>query len=616
MSKGSVQAYDVVIDAEVMAPLRDGVRLATTIFRPALGGKPATGRFPVILERTPYDRRLPYFHLTGRFFARHGYVAAYQDVRGRGDSEGEFHYLYNPGTEGEDGFDTVEFLAAQDWSDGQVGTIGTSYSAAIQQALAVLKPPHLTTQFVVDTGWNYFTRMTRHNGAFTPGLVLPYVFRLAKNGREGRKDPQIRAALDEAFSQMVDWIRRYPIRKGASPLRLTPEYEDWLINVMTRGTYDEYWRNPAGSLEDWIDAYPDIPLFLMTSWYGHHPWANCLKYGELRRRLTKPIVLQIGTWEHKGLVDMIASTSSGEVDFGLEAAFTELNSLRLKWFDHWMKGCQTDILDDPPIRYFVMGGGTGRKNSEGRLRHGGAWRASAVWPPARTQILPYYLSPAGLLSTDRPAEVPPSKFRYDPADPVPTLGGNFSDPRVSGLFNCGAWDQRGRDDLVFCRDTLPLAQRADVLVFQTPPLESEVELTGPIVAKLWVSSTATDTDFTVKVLDVHPPNHDYPDGFAMNLVDSVLRLRFRNGFDREELMTPGEIYAVSIDVGPVSNRFMPGHRIRIDISSSNYPQFDPNTNTGEPLGRERSRQVAMQTVYHDLARASHVLLPVASLVPA
>ena len=610
-ARGSEQAYDVVVDAQVMLPLRDGVRLATTIFRPALGGKPAPGRFPVIVERTPYDRRLLYFHMTGQFFARHGYVLAYQDVRGRGDSEGEFHYLNKPATEAEDGYDTVEWLAAQAWSDGQVGTIGTSYSAAVQQALAVLKPPHLKTQFLVDTGWNYFTRMTRHNGAFTPGLVFPYVFRLAKNGREARQNPRVRAALETAFANIVDWIRRYPVRKGMSPLRLVPEYEDWLIDVMTRGTYEPYWQTPAGSLEDSIDDYPDIPLFLLSSWYGHHPWANCLKYGEFRRRLTKPIVLQIGTWEHKGLVDMIAATWAGEVDFGLEAAFCDLNSLRLKWFDHWMKGFRTDILDDPPIRYFVMGGGTGRKNAEGRMHHGGSWRTSAAWPPAGTRIVPYFFAPDGSLSTERQRDAPPSTFLYDPADPVPTLGGNFSDPRVVGLFNCGAWDQRGRAELIFCRDTLPLAQRTDVLVFQTPPLEHEVELTGPVVAKLWVSSSAPDTDFTVKLIDVYPSSGDYPDGFAMNLADSVLRLRFRNGFKHEEFLNPGEVYPIDIDVGPISNRFMPGHRIRVDISSSNYPQFDANTNTGEPLGRERNRQVATQAVYHDIARASHVLLPVA-----
>src|SRR5437588_5880509 len=261
-----------------MTPLRDGVRLATTVFRPALGGRAAPGRFPAILERRPYDRRLLYFHLTGHFFARHGYVVAFQDVRGRGDSEGEFHYLFKPATEAEDGYDTVEWLANLDGCDGQVGTIGISYTAAVQQALAVLKPPHLRAQFIVDTGWNYFSRMTRQGGAFTPGLVVPYVLRLARNGRQGRADAQIREALATAFSQTADWLRTYPPRRGTTPLRLTPEYEDWLFDVMTRGTYEDYWQTPAGSLQDFVDDYPDIPLYLLSSWYGHHPWANCLKY--------------------------------------------------------------------------------------------------------------------------------------------------------------------------------------------------------------------------------------------------------------------------------------------------------------------------------------------------
>lgn len=584
-SKGSEQSFDATVEDGVMIPLRDGVRLATTLYRPGHCGVPAHGRFPVILERTPYDRHLLYFHLTGLFFARHGYVVAYQDVRGRGDSEGEFHYLYQPATEGEDGYDTVEWLASQPWSDGQVATIGTSYSAAIQQALAVLKPPHLTTQFLVDTGWNYFSRMTRHNGAFTPGLVVPYVFRLARNGRNARRDPRVRAALDQAFQNIVDWIKAYPVKKGQSPLRFAPEYEDWLIDVSTRGAYEEFWRTPAGSLQDWIDDYPDIPLFLMSSWYGHHPWANCHKYGELRRRLTKPIVMQIGIWEHRGLVDMIASTWAGEVDFGNDAAFSDLNSLRLKWFDHWMKRCETDILDAPPVRYFLMGGGSGRQNPEGRMQHGGGWRAATEWPPSDIRLVPFHFESGGRLSTAVPSDSPPSRYLYDPADPVPTIGGNFSDPRVAGLFHCGAFDQRGRTDLMFCRDVLPLSQRADVLVFESEPITREVVLSGPVVARLFVSSSAPDTDFTVKIVDVHPPNPDYPDGFAMNLADSVLRMRFRDGFDREVMIEPGQIYKIEIDVGPVCNRFPPGHLIRVEISSSNYPQFDPNTNTGEPLGR-------------------------------
>jgi uncharacterized protein len=610
VERGSTQAYGALVEPEVMTPLRDGVQLATTIFRPALNGQAAPGRFPAILERTPYDRRLLYFHLTGQFFARHGYVVAFQDVRGRGDSGGEFHYLFEPATEAEDGYDTVEWLASLDGCDGQVGTIGISYTAAVQQALAVLKPPHLRTQFIVDTGWNYFARMTRQGGAFTPGLVVPYVLRLAANGRQGRADAQIRAALASAFSQTADWLRTYPPRRGATPLRLTPEYEDWLFDVMTRGTYEAYWRTPAGSLQEFVDDYPDIPLYLLSSWYGHHPWANCLKYAELRRRLTSPVVLQIGVWEHRGLVDMIASTWAGEVDFGLEAAFTELNSLRLKWFDHWLKGCPTDILDQPPVRYFVMGGGSGRRNAEGRMQHGGSWRLSSEWPPRSTRPCAYYLTAEGGLASEPGRDGPPSTYVYNPADPVPTLGGNFSDPRVPGLFNCGAWDQRGRTDLVFCRDALPLAQRSDVLVFQTPPLDADVEVTGPVVANLWVASSARDTDFTVKLIDVHPPNPDYPDGFCMNLVDSVLRMRFRNGFEHEEFMLPGEVYPISIEVGPTSNRFGRGHRLRVDVSSSSFPQFDANTNTAEPLGQERGKQVAWQSVYHDRLRPSHVLVSV------
>lgn len=609
---GSRQQYDVVVQNGVVVPARDGTPLATTLYRPALKGRPADGRFPALLERTPYSStgigRIE-AHLTGIFFARHGYVVAFQSVRGRGDSGGDFYYLYNKNDEGSDGYDAVEWLAAQDWSDGKVGTIGVSYAGATQQALAVRRPPHLVTQYIADTGWNYFLKMTRHGGAYPPGLNVPYIFRLAASGHEAREDPRAKQLLEEALKDSIEWIKRWPLRRGATPLRFAPSYENWFFDVATRGDYDDFWKNPGGNLQEYVNDYPDIPLFFLSSWYGHHPLGNFIKYHELKKRHRQPIKLVVGPWLHGP--NMGPQTHVGEVDFGPEAAIGDVNSLRLRWFDQWLKGYDTGIMDTPPIELFVMGGGTGRRNADGRMDHGGHWTVSEHLAPPSTRLTNYYLHLDGTLGPEQPAkDAAPSAYTFNPADPVPTVGGNFSDIRLPGIMYGGAYDQRGRRELAFCRDTLPLAQRPDVLVFQTEPLEREVEVTGPLVVHLWAASSAIDTDFTAKLIDVCPPNDDYPDGFAMNLADSILRARYRNGFERQDLLVPGQVYEFVIEPQPTSNRFMPGHRIRLDISSSNFPHFEVNRNTGEPLGRERRSLVAHQTIYHDAERPSHVVLPI------
>jgi len=302
---------------------------------------------------------------------------------------------------------------------------------------------------------------------------------------------------------------------------------------------------------------------------------------------------------------------AGEVDFGPEAALENVNDLRLRWCDQYLKDLDTGLEREPPVRIFVMGGGTGRRNLQGRLDHGGRWRDEQDWPPPDMQPTPYYFHGDGSLSTERPAEdAPPSGFTFNPADPVPTVGGNFPEKAIPGLLDGGGFDQRGRPDLILCQDTLPLAARRDVLVFRTPPLAEGIELTGPLMVRLWVSSSAVDTDFTAKLVDEYPPNPDYPEGFALNVADAIVRMRYRDSRERAELMEPGKVYEIRIDPQATSNHFARGHRIRVDISSSNFPHYDVNPNTGEPLGLERRSMVAHQTVYHDAIRASHIELPV------
>lgn len=264
---------------------------------------------------------------------------------------------------------------------------------------------------------------------------------------------------------------------------------------------------------------------------------------------------------------------------------------------------------EAPVRIFVMGGGDGRKTRDGRMHQGGRWRDETSWPVAGTRLVPYYLHAGGTLTPDRPPASRPTAYTFDPRRPVPTIGGNISSAGV--LMEPGGYDQRCDPRRFFgCEDNLPLAARNDVLVFETAPLGADTEVTGPLEVKLWVSSTAVDTDFTAKLIDVHPPNPDYPHGFALNLADSIVRMRYRHGLGRAVLLKPAEVVPATIVLYPTSNLFKAGHRIRLDLSSSNFPRFDVNPNTGEPLGRHRRWAVAENTVYHDPERPSHIVLPI------
>lgn len=605
--QGSSIAYDFQVVRDVAVAMRDGTKLSTDVYLPALDGKAVQGRWPVVVERTPYDKSRRVSHSqTGRFFARRGYAVVLQDVRGRWSSDGDFEFLRN---ESSDGYDTLTWIARQPWSNGKVGTIGYSYTAADQQSLAITDPPGLVTQQLFDGGYNYFTKTFRHRGACEYAIFLQYVLQMARQSKEAAANAEIRDALDRMWSNLGKWVRRLPLRRGESPLRLLPKYENWFFDMLTRSDYDAYWKDPSLNLEEAIDRYPDIPVFLETGWYGHHITATLTKYAEMRRRHRAPKKLLIGTWTH-GMEHFVESWA-GEVDFGHEAALENVNDLRLRWCDQYLKDLDTGLEREPPVRLFVMGGGTGRRNLQGRLDHGGRWRDEQDWPPPDMQPTPYYFHGDGSLSTERPAEdAPPSGFTFNPADPVPTVGGNFPEKAIPGLLDGGGFDQRGRPDLILCQDTLPLAARRDVLVFRTPPLAEGIELTGPLMVRLWVSSSAVDTDFTAKLVDEYPPNPDYPEGFALNVADAIVRMRYRDSRERAELMEPGKVYEIRIDPQATSNHFARGHRIRVDISSSNFPHYDVNPNTGEPLGLERRSMVAHQTVYHDAIRASHIELPV------
>ncbi len=600
--------YDVAVTKNVSVAMRDGVTLAADVYLPAKDGRAVEGRFPAILERTPYNKD----NSAGwaRWFASRGYVAVAQDVRGRYGSQGRWFPLRDDVA---DGYDTAAWIGAQRWSDGGIGTVGTSYPGGTQHALAISNPPYLKAMIPVDAMSNIGRYGVRHNGAFE---LRWFNWVLTLGNAAGTKDadaaalraaaePLAAPALVELGQMVREYARALPLRPGLTPLRFAPDYEAWLIEAMAHGEYDDFWKNHGSSVVDHLAEYKDIPVLHTTGWYDS--WgtqvAN-LNYVELRRTKKSLQMIYLGPWTHGGQTLSFA----GEAEFGPDAAL-DFNHIRLRWFDRWLKGVDNGIDREAPVRVFVMGGGDAHKTPEGRIFVGGAWRDEREWPLARTVYTPYYLREHGGLSPEGPAQTaPPIMYLFDPRDPVPTLGGNVSSE--GALMRRGAVDQRCRADIWLCKDTRPLSARNDVLVFQTPPLDRDLEVTGRLVVKLWASSDAPDTDFTAKLIDVYPPNRDFPAGVDLNVGDSIVRGRFRAGPGRAELLDPGHVYEFTIEMYPTSLVFKKGHRIRLDISSSNFPRFDVNPNTGEPLNGNRRWRIAANTVYLDATRPSRIVLPV------
>ncbi|MDA1190011.1 MAG: CocE/NonD family hydrolase [Chloroflexi bacterium] len=599
--EGSQQEYGVVWERNVMMPVRDGVKLATDIYYPATDGKRAGGKFPVVLERTPYDKQSAVNVTKGKYFARRGYVCVIQDVRGRFRSEGEWYPFAH---EAPDGFDCVEWLGTRSWSNGKVGTMGDSYCGSDQAALATMNPPHLSTMIVAVGAANYFHSSMRQNGALEQRFLI-YAIRMAVTSKEAEADPVLKAELEKAWTQNIRQIvDKFPLRAGTTVLRRVPSYEKWAIDILTHGEYDDYWKQRGYAPDEYYEEHADVPSLYLGGWYDTYPRNTTESFVELSRMKKSPQRLLMGPWTH-GQYEI---TNSGDADFGVDSHI-HYHDLKLAWFDHYMKGLHTEFADWEPVRIFTMGTGSGRRNYDGRVEFGGWWRSEKEWPLSGTKYTPYYLNTGGVLTTKKPAKsAAPSTFTFDPKNPVPTIGGSMS--AVEPIMVAGAFDQRGRADFHGCKDTMPLNTRKDVLTFQTDVLPQDVEATGPIEVRLWIASSAVDTDFTAKLIDVHPPTDDYPDGLAMNITDSIMRARYRNSWEKPELMEPGKTYELKFELFPTSMVFRKGHRIRADISSSNWPRFDVNPNTGEPLGVPQAMLVAQQTVFHDAERPSRVVLPI------
>lgn len=588
----------VLFQVDLMIPMRDGVRLAADVYRPARDGKAVEEKFPILLQRTPYDKKGARLVEQAEYFASHGYVVVLQDCRGRYRSEGTFTKYIG---EGQDGYDTVEWLAALPYGNGSVGMWGTSYASHVQANAAKLRPPHLKT-IVVNMGGIYdgWDHKVRNHGAFELQQLTWAFGQLAAE----TSDPLVKEMLRQ--ETVGDWLTSLPLRKGLNPLSAAPNFEDYILEMMTHADYDDYWKQLDVNWREYYEQTADIPMFHISGWYDSYCGGTIKNYLGLSSVKKGPVRLLIGPWTHGGNT----RSSAGEVEFGPDAALRDFSSgFHLRWFDRFLKGIQNGGREEPPVRIFVMGTGDGHRDSRGRLYHGGYWKTAGGWPLPRTRFTRYYFHAGGGLGTALPDEdAGTTTYTFDPRDPVPTLGGAFSS--TSPVFEPGAFDQREREGFFGSKAPyLPLKARRDVVVFQTTPLDAPVEIVGPVEIHLFASSTARDTDFTAKLIDVYPPTPDYPGGFEMNLTDGILRARYRSSPQKQELMEPGVVYEFVIEPFPTANRFKVGHRIRIDISSSNFPRFDVNPNTGEPLGMDRRIVAADNTVYHDRRHASYVLLP-------
>jgi uncharacterized protein len=596
---------DAIRQTDVMVAARDGILLATDVYRPGKGNAPTPERLPVLLHRTPYDKSDPATVAIAETLARHGYVVMVQDTRGRHHSQGIFEKYYS--FDAYDGYDAIEWAADQPYSNGKVGMYGTSYAAHTQADASKLAPPHLRALLLNMGGMsNAWDHSVRYDGAFEMGRQLTWAWSQAL---DDAKDPVVKGMLSK--EDVTAWYAALPIRKGLSPLSVAPNYEGYYLDEATQSDYGAHWDTLGMQWEKYYSQTSDVPMMHVGGWYDIYLRGTIENWRRLSALKRSPMRLVIGPWTHHGNT----ASYAGDVEFGAAAGIKDFDSnFHLHWFDSRLKGKNTGSFTQPPVRFFLMGTGDGHKDAAGRLYHGGEWRDAKEWPPAESRAATYYLHADGSLSVHAPVSSEPAgtAFQFDPSHPVPTIGGG-----VSKRLKDGAYDQRERPDMPGSRPPyLPLRSRSDVLVFQSEVLKEDTVLAGPVEVTLFAASNATDTDFTAKLLDVYPPSADFPGGFDMNLTDGIVRASYRDQVKSRQLLTPGQIYRIVIRPFDTANVVKKGHRIRLDVSSSNFPRFDVNPNTGEPLGLSRMMKVAENTIYHDAQHASAVrlhLLPAAAI---
>ncbi len=586
--------YRVTTEENVPMKTRDGITLYADIVRPD-----SDERFPALLSRTPYGK-------TGAtdpngpnsLYAQYGYVSITQDCRGRFASEGEYDTIFQ---EAADGYDAVEWAARLPCSNGRVGTTGQSYLGLTQYLIACNDPmpPSLQCMAPVSASADYHASWIYQTGGVSKwGWMVPYaIFKgLDTLKRQGRRDlmekmkeyveggelsgvRKTRWGLN-AFTPLTDeWYRHLPIKDWGELLKETAPY---MAEHIAHADDGEYWyRANVNHFAETIST----PMLHVTSWYdtfaegGPAAYQNISTKSDFAAARTGQRLI-IGPWGHLLPYTNPSSRGAGDIDFGPNALI-DLNETLLRWFDYWLKDVANGIMDESPVSVFTLG--------ENR------WQHMSDWPPPNMRQVRYFLHSGGeantlkgngTLSTVPPSQEQTDAFVYDPDNPVQSLGGN------NLTVDMGVQDQR------------PVEERNDVLVYTSEPIAQALEITGPVTVTLWASSSAIDTDFTAKLVDVHP------DGYAQNLLNGIIRARYRDSATTPQMMEAGKPYQFTLDLWATSNVFLPGHRIRLEISSSHFPEFDRNLNTGEAFGEGTQGVTARQTVFHQEDRASYVLLPV------
>jgi len=543
---------ELKIEFNRRVPMRDRTELSADIYRPV-----GEGKFPVILNRTPYTKAGGSTFKIAQYFTSHGYVYVAMDVRGRGDSDGTFEPYRH---DGQDGYDAIEWLAVQSWSTGKVGTIGGSYNGRIQWLTAIQQPPHLTAMIVLASPSDPFVEWPTGQPLpmdiswyhFTAGHVLQNM-------------------------EVVDWKKLY-------------EHLPLITMDEAMGRPNRFWKEEVehAKLDSWWEdlRYQNkydrvrVPVLNISGWYDDEQVGTPLNYIGVTTKGSPAIrnsqKLLVGPWPHA----INSTTKLGTVEFG-PTAVIDMNAYWLRWFDQWLKGSDSGFMKEPPVRIFVMGENV--------------WRDENEWPIARTQWTKYFLhsngqantlSGNGTLSSAEPASEPTDSYSYDPANPVKFI----TDPSFA---------QIGGPD-----DYREVEQRADVLVYTSDALTEDMEVCGPLRVHLSAASSARDTDFMAKLIDV------WPNGFAQRLNDGMVRARFREGMDKPSLIEPGRVYSYDLDLWNTCQLYQKGHRIRVEVSSSAFPKYDRNLNTGEALGQTTRMAVAQQKIYHDREHPSYVVLPI------
>jgi uncharacterized protein len=580
---GRSSRAEMTVELNVPVDMRDGTTTRADVYRPS---KKSGGRYPVILQRTPYDKSLgqaSYYAMRPLRAVSRGYAVVIQDVRGRFASDGKFYPFVQ---EMNDGYDSVEWCARQPWSSGRVGMWGPSYIGATQWLAAASAPPHLTCIAPFVTASNYYEEWFYRGGALQLAFVVAWILNsfasaeLLRVGKvkESEKLLDIMDHMDERAFGFIP-LKRLPYFKGNA------EYiYDWLKHT----EQDEYWERI--NLENYRSKIK-VPAFNIGGWYDIFLQGTLNNFVRMRGSGKTPNSreqqLIVGPWMHWGR-GLWLDKLVGEVDFGHKASnrMIDLEGILLDFYDRWMKGDRREgTRPKSPIKIFVMGENV--------------WREENEWPLARTRFADFFLHSEGSANTldgdgtlsERPPEDErPDRFVYDPLDPVPTVGGGLCCDVT--YTPAGPFDQS------------QVERRKDVLVYSTPRLKNPVEVTGPVLLSLYASTSAADTDFTGKLVDV------WACGFAQNLTNGIVRARYKDSRKEAELIRPGRIYEFMVDLWSTSNLFRRGHRIRLEVSSSNFPQFDRNMNTARHPSEEDNPVVAQQRIYHDKRHPSRLTLPI------